>query len=144
MAFEKLRDELGDVLIGSFDANDKVRVYVIKDSASGELAVWAMNFSNSDDISLVLSLTGGPTAADSVTTRTVLRAVSEGATNLFSANLNPEINGGIARRDVDWSSPEVVVGNDPSNMTLLLPAATLTLLTIKSTPEAAIWEWPLY
>lgn len=144
MAFEKMRDvPLGDRLLGSFDANDKLRVHVAKDTATGTIQVWAMNFSNSTDIPFNLSLTGGPTAQTSIVRKTVLQAIT-GPTRLWSVNLNPEMNSWVPRRDVDWTEPERLFHADPANLNLTLPAATLTLLTVEPfNPAAAAW-WELY
>ncbi len=143
MAFEKMRDELGDELVGSFDENDKIRAYVIRDSATGRVAVWAMNFSHTADINFDLSLLGGPHVDNSLVKQTRLQAIS-GPTNLFSVNLNPELNGGTPRRDVDWTTPEVLAGADPHDLQLTLPAATLTLLTIETTGTSAVGNWSIY
>ena len=142
MAFEKMRDKLGDKLIGSFDANDKVHIHVVGSYTTSTVHVWAMNFANSQDIPFQLSLINGPGAAGSRVTKEVLQATS-GPTNLFSANLAPDQAGGPVRQ-VDWTAPIVMPGADPTNLNLTLPAATLTLLTIENLAPAAVADWSMY
>jgi len=144
MAWEKMRDELGDELIGVFDNSDEVHIYVLRDSETEKLTVWALNFSHTDDQDFHLSLTNGPTAGNALVKQTQLRSVSGGTTNLFSANLNPEINFGTARRDVDWTPAETLPGVDPTNLDLSLPAATITLMTIESPVTSPVNNWSLY
>lgn len=143
MAFEKMRDRLGDRLLGSFMSNDKVHAYAVRNSTTGEVCVWAMNFSNWTDIPFTFSMTGAPDAAHAVVTKQVLQALS-GATSLFSANLPPEQNYGVPRRDVDWTAPVTIPGADPASMTVTLPAATLTVLSIGNVPRSGVGDWALY
>ena len=144
MAWEKMRDELDDRLLSSFDANPKIRIHATKDSASGDVKLWVMNFSDSQDLPLHLNLTGGPPPSGTQVTHTALRAMDSGPTSLFSANLNPEINSGVMRRDVDWSTPVSTVGIDISNWNVNLPAATLNLFTIRDITASSIRDWTLY
>ena len=130
MAYEKMRDKLGDRLIGSFSGNDKVHIHVIGNSTTSTIHVWALNFANSEDITFQLSLKDGPRAANSRITKEVLGAIT-GPTNLFSKNLAPGQPGGPLR-EIDWSAPEVLAGADPENLNLALPASTLTLFTIET------------
>jgi hypothetical protein len=143
MAFEKLRDELGDELLGTFDAHNKIRIYVVRDNDTGIIKVWAMNFSHTTDITFGLSLLGGPHVDNSRITQTRLQAIS-GPTNLFSVNLNPELNGGVPRRDVNWSTPVELTGANPHDLQLELPAATLTLLAIETSGTSAVINWGIY
>lgn len=137
MVFEKLRDKLGDRLLGAFDSNDKVHMYAVRTSATGELCIWAMNFSHTTDIPVHLSLTGAPDARHARVKRQVLQALG-GPTNLFSANLPPELNHGVPRRDVDWSASTVISGANPAALDLTLPAATLTLITMETVAPASM------
>jgi hypothetical protein len=134
---------LGDRLLGSFDASEKVHIHVARDTTSNTLQVWAMNFSNTTDIPFTLQLTGAGTAVNSIVKKTVLKATT-GATNLWNVNLPPEQNFGTARRDIDWSAPTVEPGTNPSTMSVTLPASTLTLYTIENFIPAAVSEWSLY
>jgi hypothetical protein len=143
MGFEKMRDELGDKLLGSFDSNIKVHAYVVRNSDTGIVRIWALNFSNTNDIPFHFSLTNAPSAANAHVTKEVLQAVS-GPTNLFSVNLPPEQNGGTARRDVDWTSPVELTGADPANLDVTLPAATLTVISVENLNPSAVKEWRKY
>lgn len=142
-AFERLRDRLGDRLLGAFDAHDRVRVYVVKNSSSREICVWALNFSDSEAIPFQLSLTNSPGAAYTRITSEVLGAPS-GSTSLFSANLPAELNSGTPRRDVEWSTPLEMTGADPANLSLNLPAATITLVSIEDLSPTAAEDWVLF
>jgi len=142
MAWEKMRDELADRLLGVFDANPLVRIYVMRDSQKQRWQVWALNFSDTENINVQLHLQNGPLPLSTKITSTALKAA--GATHLFSANLNPEINNGVVRRDVDWSAPSTALGQDVANWTLALPSATLSLYTIEQSPTTSVASWPLY
>lgn len=143
MAWEKMRDELADRLVGVFDANPLVRLYVLRDTQKQRWQVWALNFSDTDALNLKLHLQNGPLPLSTKVTSTVLQALS-GGTRLFSANLNPEINNGVVRRDVDWSAPTTSFGQNMADWTITLPAATLTLYTIEASPTTSVAAWPLY
>lgn len=142
MVYAKMRDAMGDRLIGSFDANDKIRCYVVGSSTTSTLTVWAMNFSNSTPQNFTLNLNNIPANATSTVYMERLQAIN-GTTTLASVNLGSQIPGGPVKQ-VDWTAPTVMEGADPSSMNLTLPAATLTLLTINNEPPAAAHDWQLY
>lgn len=141
MAWEKMRDTMGDELVGAFDSNDLVHAYVFRESPTGKLTVWLLNFSHTADQAFHLSLADGPTAPSAIVKQTQLKAIS-GVTNLFSANLNPEINFGVPRRDVDWTPEHVLPSANPQDLNLVLPAATITLVTIEDVSH--VNNWGLY
>ena len=143
MAFEKMRDKLGDRLLGAFDSNDKLRAYAVRNSTTGEIQLWLMNFSHTDAITMGLNLSGAPSADRAKVMKTTLQAIN-GTTNLFSANLPPEQNFWVPRRDVDWTTPARVWNVNPANFSITLPAATLTLLTIEDEPPAGVADFMYY
>ena len=55
MAWQALQDHMGDQILKTV-RNTGLRVYITRDSRSGEVALWSMNFSNSVDRELVLDL----------------------------------------------------------------------------------------
>ncbi|MGI8905738.1 MAG: lamin tail domain-containing protein [Candidatus Sumerlaeaceae bacterium] len=140
MAFEKLRDKMGNRLLGSFDAHDRVRVHVVGDTTTNTVTVWATNFSNTTDIPFQLSLTNG---SNSTKIYKEVLGKTSGATNLFSFNAGLQQPFG-PYREVDWSAPVVLAGANPANLNLTLPASTLTLLTIEHVPVASIGDWSIY
>jgi alpha-L-arabinofuranosidase len=120
-AYEGLRDHMGDTLVSTY-TNGNTRLYTTRDSQTGEIAVWGLNFSNDTDASLKLALSGlNLTGYDA--TRMTLGATS-GPTTLFSTNFP----GGAM--DVDWTSTNL--GNiNTSSYPLTLPAATISVLVLK-------------
>jgi alpha-L-arabinofuranosidase len=130
-AMEGLRDHMGDTLLAT-SASGNARTYTTRDSATGELAVWVLNFDNDDDITIDLALQG--LSGDEEVTLMRLGALS-GDTTLFSSNLASHQTGGPTL-DVDWRSFDVS-GIDLSAYALSAPAATLSVLLIQPVPEPA-------
>jgi len=143
MAWEMLRDRLGDRLLGSFDSHDDIRVHVVKNTSNRDICVWAMNFSNTTDYNFQLSLTGATTAALSEVKKEVLKNPS-GATSLFSFSAPTGLNCDGVVRQVNWTAPEAMPGADPANLALSLPASTLTLITIKNLSPTSAEDWMLF
>lgn len=124
-AYQKLRDHLGDTLLSVYAFRD-VRVYVTRDSRTGEIAVWGLNFSEQDSTTVQLNLADLPPAQ-----RATLHRLEHysGTTSLLSLNASSEMPGGQVI-SVDWNSSEVeLAGLD--NFEFQLPAATLSLLVIE-------------
>ncbi len=115
---------MGDTLV-SFYAFQNIRLYTTRDSRTGELAVWALNFSEEDAL-VELDFENLPHVE-----RATLRRLADksGTTTLHSANFSSEMPGGRAI-NVEWTSTNVT-GQDLSNFQLNLPAATLSLLVIE-------------
>lgn len=123
-AYQGMRDHLGDTLLSVYAYAD-TRVYVTRDSRTGELAVWALNFNNETNATVQLQFQNLP----KVHQETLLRLQDlSGTTTLFSANLAPDMTGGPTM-DVGWVSSDFT-GQDLSNYSLNLPAATLSVLVI--------------
>lgn len=124
-AYQGMRDYMGDTLLSVY-AHGDTRVYVTRDSRTGELVVWAMNFNNQSNATVQLQFQNLP----KVQQATLLRLQSlSGTTTLFSANLAPDMTGGPTA-DVGWTSLSFT-NQDLSNFTLNLPAATLSLVVIQ-------------
>ena len=124
-AYQKLRDHLGDTLLSVYASGD-TRLYTTRDSKTGELAVWALNFANQTSATVQLQFHNLPR----VQRATLLRLQDQsGTTTLLSANLAPDMAGGPTLQ-VDWSSSDLT-GQSLSNFNLSLPAATLSLLVIE-------------
>ena len=133
-AYEGLRDHLGDTLLSVYSDNN-TRLYTTRDKVSGEIDVWGLNFSNSDDISLQLSLANLPPAGYSAQLKT-LRA--GGDTTLFSANLPSYLAGGPTNQ-VGWQTISLT-GVNLTNYLLSLPAATISVLVLTPVPVAGDYD----
>ncbi len=125
-AYEKLRDHLGDTLV-SYYAFQDIRVYTTRDSRTGELAVWALNFSNSTNSSVSLQLNNLP----KIERATLLRLQDiSGVTTLDSVNLASDMPGGPSTH-VDWTTSNLTQ-QISTNLQLALPAATVSLLVLET------------
>lgn len=124
-AYEKLRDHMGDTLLSVYAFHD-IRLYTTRDSESGEVSVWALNFSNDQNATIHLQLENLPI----IQRATLLRLQDKsGTTTLKSANLASDMLGGPVI-NVDWASSDMT-GDDLSDFNLDLPSATLSLLVIE-------------
>jgi hypothetical protein len=131
-AYAGLRDHMGDTLLNTYSAGSN-RVYTTRNSKTGEIDVWGMNFENATDSSVALALQG--LAGNERITLMRLGALS-GATSLTSGNLAPFMPGG-ATHDVDWTSTDLT-GTSLSNFRFNLPASTISVLVIQPVPEPAM------
>lgn len=125
-AYEALRDHMGDTLLSVY-AFQNIRVYTTRDSETGELAVWLLNFSNTDTTTVRLDLNNLPNIDRAKLMR--LEAIGQ-ATTLFSANLSSEMTGTVPVINVDWTTTNVT-SQDLSQYQLSLPAATLSVLVLE-------------
>jgi hypothetical protein len=124
-AYEKLRDHMGDTLLSVYAFRD-IRVYTTRDSKTGKIAVWALNFSETETTPVHLQLENLP----KIQRATLLRLQDKsGTTSLFSANPASDMFGGPAQ-NVDWASTNFT-GQNLADFDLNLPAATLSLLVIE-------------
>lgn len=123
-AYEKLRDFLGDTLLAAYAWQD-IRAYATRESRTGQLAFWFLNFSGDQDASLLLQLQNLPP----IQRAQLLRLQDKsGVTTLDSSNLASDMPGGPTR-NVDWVTNNLT-GQELANHQFTLPAATLTLLVI--------------
>jgi hypothetical protein len=125
---------MGDTLLSTY-ANDNTRLYTTRDSGTGEIAVWGLNFSNSADAALTLALTNlRPEGYDAKLY--TLRAAT-GPMTLLSSNLPVYLPGGPTN-DIAWRAG-TLSGTNFSNYAMNLPAATISLLVLRpiSVPEPA-------
>lgn len=112
-AYEALRDHMGDTLLSAY-AFQNIRVYTTRDSQTGELAVWALNFSNSDTTTVALDLDNLPNIDRAKLMR--LGAIGQ-TTTLFSANFSSEMTGTVPIINVDWTTTNLTgqaLGNYPN------------------------------
>lgn len=128
-AYEGLRDHMGDTLLGVDDLGDG-RLYTTRDSATGEVAIWGLNFSNVTDLSALVDLSGYSGYHAKLMT---LQSLS-GRTTLFSSNLAWSMPGGPTL-DVDWVTQDLAA-QDLSSYTMNMPAATISVLVLDNVTTA--------
>jgi alpha-L-arabinofuranosidase len=131
-AYEGLRDHMGDALLSVDDLGDG-KLYTTRDSATGEIAIWGLNFTNDQDLSAAIDLSG---LAGYHAKLMTLQSLT-GPTTLFSANLAWGMPGGPTA-DVDWVTQDLA-GQDLSSYVMNLPAATISVLLLDdiTVPEPA-------
>ncbi len=119
--FKALQQYMGDRLLDRV-VDGTLRVYTTADTSAGRIAVWAINFSDSEPHDVRIQLSGlGPVRA---VTQQTLAAVS-GDTGLAMLNAT-----GDAYDKVNWTVTDRTGHFDPADMTLTVDDATLTLLLI--------------
>ena len=134
--FAALRDHMGDTLVSSWygngidaahSSNSSVRLYVTKDSSTGEVDLWGLNFSNSTNTTVTVDLND---LGFTTTTGTLmpLRADPGFAQQL----LNP--TGSASEVYIDWQST-LLTGLNTGNLSLTLGHAEITLLVLSPVPE---------
>jgi hypothetical protein len=124
-AYQKLRDHLGDTLLSVYAYGD-TRLYTTRDSKTGQLVVWGLNFADQTPAMVELQFRNLPRVQQA----TLLRLQDKsGTTTLSSANLSPDMTGGPTLQ-VDWTSSDLT-GQTLTNFNLSLPAATLSQLIIQ-------------
>lgn len=126
-AYEKLRDYMGDTMLDVYSDNNLLRIYTMRDSRTGRIAVWGLNFSNSVDRTMQLSFAGLPPVKS---VRLLALGDTTRKTTFFSSNLATYMTGGPTV-DVEWQ--ETPLSNP--NLTALpvtFAAAEITLLLIES------------
>ncbi len=128
-AYEGLRDHMGDVITSVY-SNGNHRLYTTRDSESGEIAVWGLNFSNSADATLSLTLDN--LSKDGYSASLMTLKAKDGPTTLFSANLPVYMPGGPTN-EVEWQTTPLD-GVDLSDYALTLRAATIAVLVITPHP----------
>jgi hypothetical protein len=133
-AFAALQDHMGDTLLSvQAEEDENTRVYATRDSETGEVAVWGMNFDNEEDAVVPLAIEG--LTGDEQITLFSLGALS-GDTTLFSGNFASTHPGG-ARTEVGWTMQDLT-GLDLTSTDFPLPAAELQLLLIQPIPEPSV------
>jgi hypothetical protein len=128
-AYAGLRDHMGDTLLNVYSSGS-VRLYTTRNSKTGEIDLWGMNFDNSTDGSVEVALAG--LSGNEIKSLLRLGALS-GPTSLTSSNLATFMTGGPTH-DVDWTTAPLA-NADLSNYHFTLPASTISVLVIQPVPE---------
>ncbi|MFA5291722.1 MAG: hypothetical protein WC496_01660 [Phycisphaerae bacterium] len=129
LTYEMLAENMGNDLVSTY-RNGMFRRYVTRDSQSGKIVIWGLNFDNDTDVTETgLSLTNLPQGfeAQSITLWR-LQDVHQ-ATSLFSINDDP--NGWD---NVQWTSMDKTSTINLSNFNLTYKAAEITALVIIPKP----------
>ena len=113
-----LRDKMGDTLVDSIASDSSnQRVYTTRDSQTGVIRLWGLNFDNDAAANIALSLSGinaGNTAT--------LYTLNDGAgTKLWSVN-------------ADWTTQSLSNFN-AANFNLNIPGASIVMLEVMPVPE---------
>jgi hypothetical protein len=117
--WQELNQNIGDGLVSSIidDANNR-RVYVTRDSITGKVTVWGLNFDNDADTSLDLGLLNltGPLDA-------TLSILNDGpGTTLWTADA------------AKWTTQNLV-GFNPGFFNFSIPHASIVMLELQAVPE---------
>jgi hypothetical protein len=134
-AYEGLRDHMGDELLSSVAQGD-ARIYTTRDSATGQVAIWGLNFSNDADAAVQLDLSGF--IPEGYTAKLMTLGARSGRTTLYSGNLAGGMAGGPTN-DVDWTTADLA-GVDVSDYLMAVPAATIRVLVLDgvTVPEPGV------
>lgn len=128
-AWQKLETSMGDTLVKSIvdDANNR-RVYVTRDSQTGKVYIWGLNFSNSSDTSINLSLSGMD-----ISDNAILSILNGGANGTTLWTSNSTDVGGLT---VDWRDQNLTNFN-ANNFNFSIPHASIVMLELQAVPEPA-------
>jgi hypothetical protein len=121
--YEQLQDYMGDILLDSY-TNGSFRLYTTKDTATGRIVLWAINMSNTTDMTIDLSLTGW--TGSSYVRRMTLKAYT-GETTLILTSATSE--------KVGWAITDLTGQIEPTAFTMTFGRATLTTLIIDPMTE---------
>ncbi|MFA5863343.1 MAG: BACON domain-containing carbohydrate-binding protein [Phycisphaerae bacterium] len=140
-AWQALNDHMGDVLVDVHTETD-FRMYTTKNSATGQVAVWGLNFSDANDKTMQITLDQLP---QGVTNATWMRlGALSGTSTLLSGNIS-WYDGG-PQVDVDWRTWDVS-GISTSSLTFQVPRASMCVLVVgtsslKVSPQTQTVFWP--
>ncbi len=123
--FRKMSEHMGDTLIDQYKVGN-LHVYTVIDSETGIVTVWGLNFSDSEDASLVMSLSNLDMDEVDVMGMTLKHLTRD--TSLLDIS-------GLSGSPIDWVEG-ALAGFDPGLFTLDVPQASIRLLVIgNSVPE---------
>ena len=137
MAYEMLRDNMGDRLLDFRTVDNTARVYTTRDSRTKRIMVWGVNFSETKTANVRMNITR---IAGTTMTRHTLRNKT-GPTSLYSANLSASQPGGPLS-EVDWVTSSIA--GTPEDFTLSMEPATVSLVIIEGDLQSSADNWSLY
>jgi hypothetical protein len=119
-AAEKLQKRLGNVLISHYSDGQYFRLYATRESGKDSVTLWGLNFSDTTDKTLDISLTGLPTG------------------NTYRARIHrlksPTQDTSLVSSDAVWLTDSQVI-EDVSNFAVTFEDATLTVIEVDPVPE---------
>jgi len=125
-AFKGLMQWMGDVLLDSYTDGDLFRVYTTRDTKTGQVAIWGLNFSNESSRTASLRLINLNLADRDVVIWTLGNL--KGSTTLTDTNEPGQ------PATIDWKS-NPVVKFDPSAFMLTVPKSTIRVMVIGPKPK---------
>jgi hypothetical protein len=134
-AFKALNDYGGDTLVQSYTSEEDFRVYVTKDSQTGTIAIWGMNFLFGDpgDAAKTIHLSLSNLGIDPGKITLMRLADQDGPTTLLSGN--DYFTNGVT---VDWTLSDLT-GLNLSSFDFTVNPAELSVLVIEvPEPSAAV------
>ena len=117
-----MNEHMGDTLIDQYSDGDNFRLYTVRDSNTGAITLWGLNFDNDSAKNMTLNLQNLPYSPYLMSMRR-LGNVS-GDTILTSANIRWQ------SEPVDWQTIDI---EQPglSDFQVIFPSATITLIIIE-------------
>jgi autotransporter-associated beta strand protein len=142
--FQALQNHMGDKLVSSwYDGNadsSNHRVYVTKDTATGKVVVWGLNFSNTTDAAANLNLQNLGFNTTSGVLKTLewdpAAVAAYGPTNLTCPYPVPEGDRVLEKEYINWHSSQLT-GLNTSNLSFALPHAKVVALIL---PQPRYWN----
>jgi len=116
--FEGLEEHLGNVMVYSYADGANFRLYVTRDDDDGEVVIWGLNFSDSTDRNITLSLLNLPFSSYRITKKKL--GVVGGDTSLKTPD-----------DEIDWEVSDVT-GANLGNWNTSFEDATITAYVIES------------
>lgn len=110
-------------LVSSSSDGNNLRVYTVWNAQSGEMSIWVLNFSDTVDKPVRFAL-GHLPSIDRVTQMRLAKLTGE--TGLLDRNDPPF----TAPPAIDWTTTDLTGSVDPSDFTLTIPHATVTLIRL--------------
>lgn len=124
--FKEMEQSVGEKLIDSFTDDPTTRVYTTWNSRTHNLAVWALNLSDAADKQVRLSI-NSIQGVGTITRKTL--GMLSGATSLLDYQPNSSTT------VIDWKTTDLTGSIDPSDFTVTLPHATISLLVFHQQPS---------
>lgn len=134
-AFEGLRDHMGDTLVDVLaDDSRNIRLYTTRNSSSGEIVLWGLNFSDDTSQTLQLSLDNLLAGQNYNITLMRLTSISGGDVSLLTYTSN-QLN---VPQSIDWLTSDLTGSLDLHDFNLTLDDATITALILTPVPEPSL------
>jgi hypothetical protein len=132
--FEKWQETMSnyDILLDSYSDGFNTRVYTLWNTVTQKLSIWALNFSETQDMPIRLGIQNlGPAGPIEMSRLAKL----SGPTSLLDINSTPY----TAPPNIDWTTTDLTGTLDPADFVVTLPRATITVITfdrpVRTLPE---------